>query len=125
MSGGPTGGPLDSELLERVRTEARRLVSLLHTQSGVSYERVRSTVAVLVELTCSQGVIDFGQAYKSSEASPRPGSRDPEVSRTSERASAGGPEPEEAPAQAPSEEESDAGHHGEQLGWLEDEQWSG
>jgi len=104
--------PDASRGLDRIKTEARRLVSLLHTQTGVSLERVSSTVDRLVELTSLLGVDDLYHG-KPSAASPSEDRADPEVSRAGPRARGREPESEEAPAEDPQGED------------LSDDNWAG
>ncbi len=113
--------PLDSETLESTKTEARRLVSLLHTQTGISLERVRSTVDRLVELTSLLGI--HGKSHgKPSKASPSEDRADPQMQEPGGRASGREPRSEEAPEEDP-QRQDDSSEGDEQ--WLNNEQWSG
>ncbi len=121
---GPFTRPLlfvEGDLLEQLKTQARRLVSLLHTQTGVSHERVSSTVVRLVELTSLLGVHEKSHG-KSSEASPSEDRADPPLPSVGERASGRESQSEEAPEEAP-QEESVSSEDVEP--WLDDEQWNG
>ena len=114
--------PNASELVDRTKTEARRLVSLLHQQTGISLERVRSTVDRLVELTSLLGVNDYRHGKARSEGSyPSEDPADQAMPSTSERIARREPESEETsqedPERSPLEDEN--------VEWLDDEAWSG
>ena len=118
---GPMGGPVDGDLAQ-TKTEARRLVSLLHQQNGISMEGVRSTIARLVELTSSLGVNDHAKTYPSEGEDPSKDRADTALPGARERASGREPESKEAPEEDPQGEDLSS-QDGEQ--WLDDEQWSG
>ena len=113
--------PHDGDNESRIKTEARRLVSLLH-QQVVRHGEVRSTICYLVELTSSWGVNDYDKTYKPSGASHQEDRADPEMQSPSRRIERGVAESQEAPEEDPQGLELTS-ENGEP--WLDDERWSG
>ena len=111
--------------VDRIKTEARRLVSLLHQQHGISWGKVSSTIDDLVELTSVSGVNDYDQEKRDSAGShPSEDRADQEMQRPGGPTEPRAAQSEETPAEDP-EGQDLPNSHGEQLGWLDDEQWSG
>ncbi len=121
MSGPATEGrPLDSEKLAQTKTEARRLVSLLH-QPVVRMEEVSSTVRHLVELTSSLGVYEYAKTYPGEGPDPSKDRADQEMQRARNGARGREPEPEETPAPDPTGQDLSE----EEQRWVGDDPLSG